>query len=182
METQTAHLEYTYELLDILFEFPYEPCEEGATFSVCEDGSTQKGDMPTITYDEDGIPLGRSREEIKMREKAIKDFYARWIALNPEKKVWNKNLSDYILVKFVSINETYEKAARTYESTKAVFKLSEILENAQLMGEVPSKQNNKNQKSFSKLLIMRYRNIKLTVGYQKKTSENVQYCITVPRQ
>lgn len=44
------------------------------------------------------IPEGRSKEEIKVREKIIKDFYAKWIAENPEKKVWNNNLQDYIYV------------------------------------------------------------------------------------
>ena len=50
------------------------------------------------------IPKGNSREEVKIRERLIKDFYAGWIAKNPEKKVWNENLQDYILVKFLSIN------------------------------------------------------------------------------
>lgn len=109
-------------------------------------------------------------------------FYANWISENPEKKVWNRNLNGYILVKFISINETYEKAARTYDSTKAVFRLTEILENAQLVSEQPTKASNKNQKSFSKILIMNYNGVKLTVGYQTKTQENVQYSITVPQQ
>lgn len=91
-------------------------------------------------------------------------------------------LNDYILVKYISINETYEKTSRTYESTKAVFRLTEILENAILVSEQPSKNNNKNQKSFSKILIMAHEKIKLTVGFQTKTSENVQYCITVPQR
>ncbi|MCQ2144063.1 MAG: hypothetical protein MJY56_08365, partial [Bacteroidales bacterium] len=56
------------------------------------------------------IPQGITKEDIKAREKVIKDFYAHWISENPEKKVWNKNIQDYILVKFLSINETYNKA------------------------------------------------------------------------
>lgn len=68
------------------------------------------------------IPKGKSKEDIKEREKVIKDFYAHWIAENPEKKVWNKNLNDFIKVKFISINETYNKAARRYESTVAGFR------------------------------------------------------------
>lgn len=74
------------------------------------------------------IPQGITKEDIKAREKVIKDFYAHWISENPKKKVWNDNLQDYILVKFISINETYNKAARRYESTLAVFRLTEVLQ------------------------------------------------------
>ena len=31
------------------------------------------------------------------------DFYARWISEHPDKKIWNENLQDYILVKYQSI-------------------------------------------------------------------------------
>jgi hypothetical protein len=72
------------------------------------------------------IPVGQAKEDIKVREQIIKDFYAQWIAEHPDKKVHNKALGKYICVKFLSINETYEKAARSYESTLAVFKLTEI--------------------------------------------------------
>lgn len=175
--------EETYELIGISFELPYQIQEDTNVFFVREeDMSDNIPETPDIEYDSDGIPLGRSKVEIKMREKAIKEFYARWISENLEKKVWNKNLRSYILVKYISINETYEKAARTYESTKAVFRLTEILENAHLINEQPSKANNKNQKSFSKILIMGYEKIKPTVGFQARTCENVQYCITVPQK
>ena len=63
------------------------------------------------------IPQGNSREEVKMRDQIIKDFYAGWIAEHPEKKMWNDDLQDYILIKYLSITETAEKAARQYEST-----------------------------------------------------------------
>lgn len=43
------------------------------------------------------LPRGITKEDIKAREKVIKDFYAHWISGNPEKKVWNDNLQDYIL-------------------------------------------------------------------------------------
>ena len=55
------------------------------------------------------LPRGITKEDIKAREKVIKDFYVHWISGNPEKKVWNDNLQDYILVKFISINETFKK-------------------------------------------------------------------------
>ena len=128
------------------------------------------------------IPTGHTKEDIKAREKLIKNFYALWIADHPDKKVWNKSLSAYINVKFLSINETYEKASRTYESTLAVFRLTEILEGAVKIGEQPAKRNTRNQKQFEKLLIMKYEEIKLTVGLQRSNQDLVQYCITVPQQ
>ena len=127
------------------------------------------------------IPQGRTKEEIKVREHIIKDFYAQWIAEHPDKKVLNKALGKYICVKFLSINETYEKAARSYESTLAVFRLTEILQNAILVGELPAKRKTRNQKQFEKLLVMQYENIKLTVGLQRSNQDLVQYCITIPQ-
>ena len=56
---------------------------------------------------------------------------------------------------------------RRYESTLAVFK-----------EEKPTKPGDKNQKPYSKLLILLYDGIKLTVGVQKTTQEKVQYCLT----
>ena len=80
-----------------------------------------------------------------------------------------------------SINETYSKASRSYQSTLAVFNLTEILENAELVEEVVPKRNN-NQKQFEKVLYMRYKDVKLTVGVQRTTQEKVQYCITIPQK
>ena len=127
------------------------------------------------------IPAGRTKEEIKAREQIIKDFYAQWIAEHPDKKVFNITLGKHICVKFLSINETYEKASRCYESTLAVFRLTEILEKATFVEELPAKRNTRNQKQFEKLLVMRYENIKLTVGLQRSNQDLVQYCITVPQ-
>jgi len=127
------------------------------------------------------IPRGVSKEDIKERERIIKDFYSKWISQNPEKRIWNADLEDYILVKYISINETYCKAARRYESTLAVFRLTEVLRNAVLVKEKPTKQNDKNQKSFEKLLIMRFDGIKLIVGIQKSNKDKVQYCLSAIR-
>ena len=129
----------------------------------------------------DEIPNGHTKEDIKVREKLIKDFYANWIAEHPDKKIWNKSLGEFIHIKFLSINETYEKASRSYESTYAVFQLTELLENATLISTKPTKRNTKNQKQFEVLLKMQYNNIKLTVGRQRSNQELVQYCITVPK-
>ena len=124
------------------------------------------------------IPQGNSREEVKLRDQIINDFYAGWIAENPEKKMWNEDLQDYILVKYLSITETAEKAARQYESTLAVMRLSELLTKSKKVAEVPSKKGTKNQKPFLKMYIMQLDNIKMTVGLQKSTGDKVQYCIT----
>ena len=124
------------------------------------------------------IPQGNSREEVKQRDQIIKDFYAGWIAENPEKKMWNEYLQDYILVKYLSITETAEKAARQYESTLAVMRLSELLTKSKKVAEVPPKKGTKNQKPFLKMYIMQLDNIKMTVGLQKSTGDKVQYCIT----
>ena len=124
------------------------------------------------------IPTGTRKEDIKVREKIIKNFYAKWISEHPDKKIWNEDLQDYICVKYQSINETYNKAARRHESTLAVFRLTEVLEKAVFKEEKPTKPADKNQKPYSKLLILLYDGIKLTVGVQKTTQEKVQYCLT----
>ena len=124
------------------------------------------------------IPQGITKEDIKTREKVIKDFYAHWISENPEKKVCNDNLQDYMLVKFLSINETYNKAARRYKSTLAVFRLTEVLQKAVLIEEKLTKPYDKNQKSFEKLLIMRHDDVKLIVGVQKSNKDKVQYSLS----
>ena len=124
------------------------------------------------------IPKGKTREEIKVREKIIKDFYARWIANNPSKAVWNDSLNAEIKVKGISINETYEHAARSYESTLAVLALTEILSNAKVVSQGPRKSDDNNQKAFSQVYVMRYKNDRLVVGYQPSKGDYVQYSIT----
>ena len=90
------------------------------------------------------------------------------------------SLGSFINVKFLSINETYEKAARDYDSTHAVLRLTEILGGAVKISEQPSKRDVRNQKQFEKMIIMRYDKVKLVVGLQRSTQEYVQYSITVP--
>ena len=123
------------------------------------------------------IPSGNSREEIVIRDKAIKDFYAPWNAGHPDKKMWNESLQDYIHVRFLSIEETSEKEARQYASTMAVFRLGELLTNARKVAEVDVKKGTKNQKPFVKMLIMQLEDLKMTVGVQK-SGNLIQYCIT----
>jgi len=123
------------------------------------------------------IPQGYTREDIKARRQIIKDFYAQWIAAHPEKRVWNKSLKAYIYVKFQSINETAGHAAISYQSTNAVMQLSDVLEKAKLVEKWSPKYNDKNQKPYSKLFLMRWKDCRLIVGLQKSTGEYVQYYI-----
>ena len=129
------------------------------------------------------IPHGRTKDEILQRERIIKDFYANWIAVNPEKRVYNTHLQAFIYVRFLSIQETAEKAARNYKSTLAVTYLTEIMELAKTVNFTQPKQGNNKQSRFSELIIMQYNkknfgDIKLTVGILRGSKEKIQYCIT----
>ena len=44
------------------------------------------------------IPIGITLEEIKIRKKIIRDFYAVWNAANPTKQVYNANMKKKNLV------------------------------------------------------------------------------------
>ena len=123
------------------------------------------------------IPRGNSREDIKARRQIIKDYYAIWCSEHPDKKVWNESLKANIHVKFQSINETVGHAALSFESTEAVLNLSVVLSHAVLSGTLPKKYNNKNQKPYSKMLLLRWNNCRVIVGLQKSTGEYVQYYV-----
>ena len=127
------------------------------------------------------VPKGTSREDIKLRRQIIKDFYASWCAGHPDKKVWNQSLKAYIHVKFQSINETAGQASISYESTCAVLRLTEILENAVFAKTKPAKPNDKNQRAFDQLVFLYHDGIRLLAGHQKSTGEYVQYCITAKK-
>lgn len=129
------------------------------------------------------IPQERTKDEIQAREKIIKDFYAQWNATNPEKRIYNMNLQAFIYVKFLSVQETAEKAARSYKSTLAVMYLTEILELAKVVNHTQPKEGNKKQSRFSDVIIMQYNKanfgqIKLTVGVLRGSGAKIQYCIT----
>jgi hypothetical protein len=134
-------------------------------------------------FNEIEIPQGRTKEEIQQREKIIKDFYAKWNATNPKKRVYNVNLQEFIYVKFLSIQETAEKAARSYKSTLAVTYLTEILELAKIKTYTKPKEGNKKQSRFAEIIIMQHNKanfgqIKLTIGVLRGSGEKIQYCIT----
>ena len=129
------------------------------------------------------VPHGQTKEEMQIRKKFIKDFYAIWNAANPTKHIYNIDLKDFISVRFLSIQETSLLAALSYKSTLAVTYLTEILERAKVKERVKPKPNNQNQKRFSEMILMRYDKkefgtIKLTVGVLKSSRQKIQYCIT----
>lgn len=127
------------------------------------------------------IPKGNTPEDIKTRKRIIGDFYAKWIAAHPDKKIWNKSLKAYIHVKFLSINETKGHASVSFESTYNVFSMTDILKNAIVVKNNKAKTNDKNQKSFDKMIIMSYMTARLLVGHQTSKNEYVLYCITTKK-
>ena len=129
------------------------------------------------------IPEGDSIEEIRQRESIIRNFYTEWKKQNPSQRKFNLCLKEYINIRMVSIIETSEHAAKSYLSTLAVLQLDAILVGAKKIAERKSKPNNKNQKPFDKMIIMKYDligigQVKMTVGVRRRTHEKVQYCIT----
>jgi len=130
------------------------------------------------------IPMGTTLEDVKIRKKIIRDFYAIWNAANPTKQVFNTNLKEFINVRFLSIQETSLIAANKYSSTFALTHyFTEILELAQEVRRTPPKRDNENQKRFSEIIVLEYQKkefgtIKLTVGVLKGSKQHIQYCIT----
>ena len=130
------------------------------------------------------IPEGITKEDIKLRKKIIKDFYAVWNAANPTKQVFNSNLKEFINVRFLSIQETSLIAANKYLSTFALTHyFTEILELAEEIRRTPPKKDNANQKRFDEMIVLEYKKkeigtIKLTVGVLKGSKQHIQYCIT----
>lgn len=129
------------------------------------------------------LPQGNSKEDIKAREKIIRDFYREWKSANEGQRVYNIDLQDYINIRMVSIVETCEHAAKTYLSTLAVLQLDAILTHAKKNAVVKSDPKSKNQNKFESMILMEYTyagigRIKLTVGIKRSNKEKVMYCIT----
>ena len=132
------------------------------------------------------IPLGNSKEDFKIREDIISQVYRRWIEENPDKRVYNRSLKDYINVRYLSITETIRHAAKSYTSTLALLQLDTILRYSVKIGKPkPTKRGSKNQGNFTQVQVMNYDlvgigMVKMTVGI-KKSGEKIQYCITAIR-
>jgi hypothetical protein len=137
-----------------------------------------------MELDPNGIATGDATEDKKQRKRFIMNFYKMWEIENPQKKIFNKSLNDFINVRYVSVDETVGHASYRYMSTLAVMFLTEILEKAKQKG-VPKNSNpeKKSQKGFEKIITMEFSKeafgtIKLTVGVKRRTKEKIQYCIT----
>lgn len=130
------------------------------------------------------IPKGNTLNDVKIRKKIIKNFYATWNEKNPTKQVFNICLQEFINVRFLSINETSEIASRRYLSTFVLVRyFSEILELAEEKRCTLPKKDNDNQKRFSEIISLEYAKeeigtIKLTVDVLKGSQLYIQYCIT----
>jgi len=180
MENEKEILEY--ELIDICIDSSeYEEGEETTSYSVCD---VAKEDKPAaeIVYDADGIPMGTSMVEIRKREKIVADFLSRWREANADGKIYNDILQEYIYVRAISIIEAKEHSSKSYNSTRALMILDEVLKNATPIKRVPKKEYDKNQKEFTYFLVLIYKHpeigsIKLTVGV-KKNQNKIQYGIS----
>ena len=91
------------------------------------------------------IPEGNTLDEIKERERIIREFYREWKEKNPLQRKYNLALKEYINIRMVSIVETSEHAAKSYLSTLAVLQLDAILVGAKKVSIKKTKANNKNQ-------------------------------------
>ena len=107
------------------------------------------------------IPKGMEKEDLKTREKIINEIYRKWSDNNPDKCTYNLDLRDFIHIRFESINKTVNKAARAYQSTIAMFQLTDILQKAKVIGYEKPKQN-KNQSKYTQMIIMQWENVKLS--------------------
>lgn len=171
-----------YELL--AFEFESSIGEELAN-TVCEDEVLSYGSNPHIERDADGIPMGGTITEIRERETIIKEMLHKWGTENPERKVFNNALEDYIWIKGISVIEAREHSAKSYRSTLAILNIDEVLKNALPVRRLPTKKGYRNQAIFAYMLVMVYRHeeigtIKVTVGV-KSNEQRIEYGITALR-
>ena len=123
------------------------------------------------------IPKGKEREDIKSRRQIIKDYYTFWVTKHPDKKVWNESLREYIYVKNRSYNEILGHAPRSYESIYAFTQLTELLQRARYVESLQPKMRDQNQKIFSRLFLLRWKNCRVLVGHQKSTGDTMLYYI-----
>lgn len=184
---------FTYELLEISWMLDYEfPASSGRAMHddhAIGDLEPSAHETPLIEYDADGIPMGQSIEEIKIRENIINEFWQKWTGEHPDKVIFNKSLQENILLRSVSVIEAKEHSAKQYHSTCAFLQMEEVLSNALPVGRTQPKTGNSNQSDFESMLIMVYRNeqwgrVKVTVGIRKKANkegkkDKVQYGMSV---
>ena len=98
------------------------------------------------------IPKGREKADIKTRENVVWAMLGKWLSKHPFKRKKNADLKDYIYLRFDGMQETVNKAARSYKSTMAVFELDFTLANATKTGT--DKPKSKRQEKFAEMIIM----------------------------
>jgi D-aminopeptidase len=132
-----------------------------------------------MNLENQSIPTGDSKEDIQKRKQFIMDLYKNWIIANPDKKIYNKSLQEDIYVRFLSIEETSQHAAKKYSSTKAVTHLTKILHNAVKKEVVEPNKAKKNQQRFEQIIKMEYtvnsEKINLIVGVLRGSKNNIQW-------
>lgn len=162
-----------YELIDISFEQ-----EEYSLPNqmVCDDSELSYG---PIVYDENGIPKGRSLEEIRQRESLLSQFLHQWSEKQQgDRKIYNVNLKEDIFIVGKSVAEIIQHSSKRYLSTLAALQIEEVVAKAYPARRVPVKQGNAKQSEFSHMLIMTYKHevlgtVKVTVGVRfRKTTDN----------
>lgn len=162
-----------YELIDISFEVEEFDLQNQM---VCDDSELPYG---PIEYDENGIPKGRSLEEIRQRESLLSQFLHKWSEEQQgDRKIYNVNLKEDIFIVGKSVAEMIQHSSKRYLSTLAVFQMEEVVAKAFPARRVPVKQGNGKQSEFSHMLIMTYKHealgtVKVTVGVRfRKMTDN----------
>lgn len=177
-----------YELLDIEWELKYEFDQEPSAMLVKDDSGdqpTEQDDQPNIVCDENGIPKGSSYEDERIRKELIYSFIKKWKDEHEDSTIFNQDLSEFVKINQVFLIEATAHASKSYLSTKAVFHFEEAIRNAVKIGISKPKADNKNQKPFQDMLIMKYQSeelgtVKITIGVRFKSHDKVQYGISVP--
>lgn len=179
-----------YELIDISITQTYdiegEECFK--LLSVHDDENADATDVkPDIQYDADGIPMGQSMEEVRMRERLISQYLHEWTEKNPERRIFNHSLNDFIFIRGKSVAEMMQHSSKRYLSTCAVLHFEVLLASANLIDEVPTKPGNGKQAEFDHMLVMSYDHhvfgtVKITVGVKKSNAQHIQYGMTVLRE
>ena len=62
------------------------------------------------------IPMEDGKEAMKQRQEIISQVYRKWTEENPDKRVYNRSLKDYINIRYLSITETIRHASKKYSS------------------------------------------------------------------
>jgi hypothetical protein len=116
------------------------------------------------------IPKGRTKEVIQKREQILNDFFACWLAANPEKRIYNVNYQAFIYLDYCPFTEIARKIARSCQATKEITCLTEILALANHIGIINPKEDMKIHHRFSHRLYLHYPHFNTRQGWLRKPS------------